>query len=759
MEQNPNNTTLMKKHFPFYFAAFMTLMYVSVNMDAQDLRLREDNIPEILQALTLEEKASLVVGGGMKSMMAGTLGEKGVLVPGAGGTIRPIERLGIPSAVLSDGPAGVRIEPLRKRDKGKTFFATAFPSGTLLASTWNEDIVRKVGQDLGNEALEYGIDVMLGPGMNLHRNPLNGRNFEYYSEDPVVTGKIAAAMIRGMQSNGVGACAKHYALNSQEACRNGNDARADERTIRELYLKGFEIAVKEAAPWTIMSSYNRVNGVWAQSNHWLLTDILRDEWGFDGIVMSDWTGKRNTAEQVAAGNDLMEPGYKSQKKEIIRKVKSGELSEADLDACVERILQFIVKTPRFKGYVYSDAPDLEAHAKTARSAAAEGIVLLKNDGSLPLRGVTRIALFGNTGYKTVAGGTGSGNVHAPYVVNISEALAATGFHLDADIENAYQAYLKKKTKKGGFLAQMLGKSLPKEMEIPDALIRPEKADAALFVIGRQAGEGLDRHIEDDFLLTAAEKAHLEKVHAAFHAQGKPVIVILNTGGAMETASWDSLCDALVALWQPGEEGASALADILSGAVNPSGKLTMTFPLDYMDIPSSSHFPYDYKGSSSMNTMKKYKDKGKENIDFTEFAEGLNVGYRYFCTSGKPVAYPFGFGLSYTTFSYDSLVASRAEDGTVKVSLRVTNTGDVAGKEVVQVYVNDPAPTFFKPELELKAFAKTSLLAPGASEVLEMTIAPYILASFNESTSAWEISARMNILAGASAGDIRLTVEL
>ena len=750
----------MKKLFTTGIIFCLTIMAATIAKTQQnEVKLTEDNIPEIIREMTLKEKATLLVGGGFRSMLAGSLGEKGVLVPGAAGTTRAIERLGIPSVVVSDGPAGVRIEPKRKRDKERTFYATAFPTGTILASTWNTAMVEEVGKAMGNEALEYGIDVLLGPGMNIHRNPLNGRNFEYYSEDPVLTGRMAASMIRGIQSNGVGTSAKHYALNNQETMRNGNDARVDERTARELYLKGFEIAVKESSPWTIMSSYNKVNGEWSQSNKWLLTDVLRDEWGFGGIVMTDWTGKRETDRQVAAGNDLMEPGTKGQIKDIIKKVEKGILTEEEVDACVERMLRFIVKTPRFKGYVYSNAPDLDAHALTAKEAASEGIVLLKNNGLLPFDGISKVSLFGVAAYRSCAGGTGSGNVHAPYVVNLSDALESSGISLDPDLKNLYGEYLARKRKKHGKRAAMLGEGLPEEFPIPSERLGEESSDAAVFVIGRQAGEGGDRTLEDDFLLSETEKNNLRTVYDSFHSKGKKVLVVLNIGGVIETASWDGLCDALIVDWQPGEEGASALADIITGKVSPSGKLPMTFPVDYMDIPSSANFPYDYKGKGSMNAFRKYKDKGRRNVDFTRYEERLDVGYRYFSSKGKTVAYPFGFGLSYTSFSYDEISAEKGEDGFVKVCVKVTNTGDTSGKEAVQIYVNDPSPAFEKPSLELKAFAKTGTLAPGESEVLEMDIPSYILASFNPDTSKWEVPEKIRIMAGASVADIRVETSL
>ncbi|MDE6497439.1 MAG: beta-glucosidase, partial [Muribaculaceae bacterium] len=347
-------------------------------------QLRPDNIDEVLNAMTLEEKAQLLVGGASNFAAAGAVvGGSAETVPGAAGTTAAIPRLGIPATILTDGPAGVRINPTRSGEE-KTYYATAFPIGTLISSTWNTDLAEEVGRAIGNETKEYHCDVILGPGMNLHRNPLCGRNFEYYSEDPLLTGKIAAAYVRGVQSEGAGTSIKHFAVNSQETQRTSVDERVSQRALRELYLKGFEIAVREGKPWTVMASYNAINGTLAQENHDLLTDVLRTDWGYDGMVMTDWIGQRNTGAQVHAGNDLMEPGQAQQSEEIVAKVRSGELALEDVDTSVRRLLEYIVKTPTFNKYAATDAPDLKAHADITRRAANEGIVLLKNNGVLPL---------------------------------------------------------------------------------------------------------------------------------------------------------------------------------------------------------------------------------------------------------------------------------------------------------------------------------------------------------------------------------------
>ena len=392
------------------------------------LTLREDNIEEILKAMTNEEKVSLLVGG------------PGSLVPGAAGYTRGIERLGIPMTVLADGPAGLRIQPKRE-GTDQTFYCTGFPTSTLLASSWDPELVETVTTAMGNEVLEYGVDVLLAPGMNLHRNPLCGRNFEYYSEDPLLSGKMAAAYVRGVQSNGVGTSAKHFAANNQETNRLENDARVSNRALRELYLKNFEIVVKEGKPWTVMSSYNKLNGEYTQQKHGLLTTVLRDEWGFDGIVMTDWGVKDNTVKSAKAGNDLMEPGRQVEIDRILAAVKSGEINQEELDRNVRNMLNYIVKTPHFKGYKFSNKPDLKAHAIMARKAADESIILLKNDNNtLPLKGSEKVALYGLTSVDFVAIGTGSGEVNTAYTVNMQDAMTEAGFTLDQDLAEFYQHY-------------------------------------------------------------------------------------------------------------------------------------------------------------------------------------------------------------------------------------------------------------------------------------------------------------------------------
>lgn len=723
---------------------------------AQVPLLRTDNIDEVLEAMTLEEKAKLLVGGrnvGPRVGGGGMVGVTQILVPGAAGTTQAIPRLGIPATVLADGPAGVRIAPRRANDTD-TYYATGFPVGTALASTWNTDLVERVGQTIGEEVLEYGVDVLLAPGMNIHRSPLCGRNFEYYSEDPVVTGRIAAAYVRGVQSNGVGTSLKHFAANSQETNRTGVNEVMSQRTLREIYLKGFEIAVKEGNPWTVMSSYNKLNGPLTQENRELLTTILRDEWGFQGIVMTDWIGKRNTAAQVQAGNDLMEPGTYLQSEEIVEKVKSGLLPIEEVDICVRRVLEYIVKTPRFKHYRYGNKPDLKAHAAVTRQSATEGMVLLKNDDeTLPLNGAEKIALFGITSYDFIAGGTGSGHVNRPYVIDLMQGLTDAGMELNESLKELYmnyKAYRKSKNEAERAIgARDRGKEVLPEMSLSRTAIdkQAKVADVAVMTLGRQAGEGADRKIEDDFNLTDTERRLLNDICDAFHAEGKRVVVIINTGGVIETASWKSLPDAILLAWQPGQEGGHSVADVLTGKENPSGKLTMTFPVAVMDVPSSLNFPVRLPPAGKAAVR---------NVDYTLHSEGINIGYRYFSTAGKAVSYPFGYGLSYTTFAYSKPAVSAVKDG-FKACVTVTNTGRRAGREVVQLYVTAPRSLIEKPEYELKAFAKTRLLPPGESETLTFEVTDYDLASFDESRSAW-VTDKGSYAVGfaASVDDIRLT---
>ena len=742
------------------------LLLGSVAMFAQP-KLSKDNIDEVIGAMTLEEKATLLVGGGWGSMTAGSMTASATaLVPGAAGTTRPIERLGITPAVLADGPAGLRISPTRDGD-ANTYYCTGFPVGTVMASTWNTDLVQELTTAMGNEVLEYGTDVLLAPGMNLHRNPLCGRNFEYFSEDPFLTGKIGAAYINGVQSNGVGVSVKHYAVNNQEVNRMENDSRVSQRALRELYLKGFELAVKEASPWTVMSSYNKLNGTYTQQSYDLLTTILRDEWGFDGIVMTDWGTKQGTVNAVKAGNDLMEPGAEIEIERIIAAVKAGEITQEELDRNVRNMLEFIVRTPRFNGYKYSDKPDLKAHAELVRKATPEGMVLLENNGALPLKNVKRVALYGTGSYDFIAGGTGSGNVNKPYIRSVAEGLAVNGLEVNKSIQTWYEQYIalaKTNLKNnGGSSGVLLGDPVISEMEVSrDFIEKMEPAtDVAVFTLSRNAGEGGDRYaLDGDWTITGQERELIQTLADVYHAAGKKFIVVLNIGGVIETASWKHIPDAILLAWTSGQEGGYAVADILCGQANPSGKLPMTFPVNYLDIPSSANFPYNYKNvqRGEWDFLWGGPQRQSKNVDYTEYAEGIYVGYRYFQTAGAPVSYPFGYGKSYTTFEYSKPVVKATAEG-FTATVTVKNTGSVAGKEAVQLYVAAPAGGLEKPAYELKGFAKTKELAPGETQTLTINVDKYTLASFNEATSAWETAAgTYKVMFGANAADIRATAD-
>ena len=732
-----------------------------------DPQLGKASLDKVIDAMTIEEKAHLLIGTGM----AGSTGDDPVIgmtqsiVPGAAGTTYPIERLGIPAIVLADGPAGLRINPTREGDD-QTYYCTHFPIGTLLASTWNQELVESVGQSIGNEVLEYGADVLLAPALNIHRNPLCGRNFEYYSEDPVVSGKIAAAYIKGVQSNGVGTSVKHFAVNNQETNRMSNDAQVSPRAIREIYLKGFEIAVKDAAPWTVMSSYNYLNGVYTSENPELLTTVLRDEWGYKGMVMTDWFGGTNTKAQMIAGNDMLQPGRPTQYTDLVELMTSGEIDMAVIDRNIKRILELILQSPKFKGYEYSNKPDLKAHAEVTRQSATEGMVLLKNDANtLPLSAdVKNVALFGNTSYNFIAGGTGSGNVNRAYTVSLLDGLKNVGYTVDESLKAAYDKHIVAEQKRidaavdqNDQFAAFAPKPLPVEMipskkQLKDMVA---KNDVALITIGRTSGEFLDRYIAD-FTLSEAENQLIKVVCDAFHAAGKKVAVVLNIGGAIETASWKAMPDAILCAWQAGQEGGNSVADVLKGNASPSGKLTMTFPVNFEDHASSANFPIDEVANTNIiNNVKTSFDR--KNVDYTVYEEGIYVGYRWFDTKGIEVSYPFGYGLSYTTFEYSNPVIVPGKKETT-VTVDVKNTGNYAGKEVVQLYVTAPKGNLDKPAQELKAFTKTAELQPGETQTVTLVVKNEDLASFDEAQSAWVVDAgTYNFHVGASSRDIKATL--
>ncbi|WP_321424065.1 glycoside hydrolase family 3 C-terminal domain-containing protein [uncultured Bacteroides sp.] len=754
----------MKKHIISTILISGTLVACSPGTP----RLGKSSIDDVIAAMTLEEKAHLVVGTGMEGFSgdSAVVGETKSLVPGAAGTTYPIHRLGIPAVVLADGPAGLRINPKRQGDSA-TYYCTHFPIGTLLASTWNQELVQQVGSAIGNEVLEYGADVLLAPAMNIHRNPLCGRNFEYYSEDPVVAGKIAASYVKGVQSNGVGTSIKHFAANNQESNRMATDARVSPRALREIYLKGFEIAVKEAEPWTVMSSYNYLNGIYTSENLELLTTLLRNEWGYKGMVMTDWFGGKNAIAQMLAGNDLLEPGTPKQLEMIINGVKQGKLSESVLNRNVRRILEMIIKTPRFKGYQYSNKPDLKAHAAVTRQSATEGMVLLKNDNkALPFSAdVKNVALFGCTSYDFIAGGTGSGNVNRAYTVSLLEGLKNAGYIIDNTLKVAYEEHIADENKrntpdKSNKYATFMPLPRPTEKIFSQQMLKEQaaKSDVALITLGRTSGEFLDRK-QNDFNLSKEEQQMLKDICEAFHAAGKKVVIVLNIGGVIETASWKEVPDAILLAWQAGQEGGNSVADVLSGKTSPSGKLPMTFPIKFEDAASSANFPTEGK-MSSMDFTNHGKKKSEVKLwDYSDYEENIYVGYRYFDSFNKEVSYPFGYGLSYTTFQYTNPTL-KTENNVYTVTVNVKNTGQVAGKEIVELYVSAPVNAKLpKPEKELKAFAKTKELKPGETVVVSLKLNATDLASYSEKESAWVVDeGSYKFLIGASSRDIKATLK-
>lgn len=713
-------------------------LLVTVLLAGSPLKLNGDNISQIVKELTTEEKAALLVGSGSKAFDG--VGYTTLYVKGSAGTTHPIERLGIPAIVLADGPAGVRID-----DRP----CTKFPIGTSLASSWNPSLVEEVGKAIGNEVREYGVDVLLAPGINIQRNPLCGRNFEYYSEDPLLAGKIAAGYIRGIQNQGVGTSIKHFAANNQELNRLYLDARVPVRALREIYLRNFEIAIKESDPWTVMTSYNYLNGTLAAENQDLATGVLRNDWGYNGVVMTDWAAGLYSDKMVASGNDMIQPGSDDHYKRLVKSMNDGSLPMATVDTAVTRLLRLIVKCPRFKGYEYSNKPTLEHNASVARKAAEEGIVLLKNDaGSLPLASESKIALFGVASYEMITGGTGAGNVNGSYVIDLKHGLSDAGFGLDKATDEFYKDCLKyerfntrrinSKSDKWFVDAERPGEDLPPSDVLKQAA---KEADKAVITIGRIFGEGKDRLYQFSYLLSNAEMRLIREVSAAFHKEGKKMIVVLDVGGIVDMTAWQDMADAIVVSWLPGCEAGHAIVSVLSGKGTPSGRLPMSIPVSYYDDPTASTMPqiltdkpfnYSFYRPAPAGVTKRYDI---ENIDYVNYREGIYFGYRYYTTNKVSTAYPFGFGLSYTDFKYSGMTVEDTGDDFV-VNMTVENTGSYSGKEVVQIYVKAPGKDMDKPVRELKGFTKTETIAPGQSQTVEIRIPKTLLASYDESRSGW-----------------------
>ena len=642
-----------------------------------------------------------------------TLSEKCAILSGADvWHTRAIERLNVPAITLSDGPSGLRKQAGEGDHLGlnASTLATCMSSSSAVASTWNEQIAQQVGAAIGQEAAAQDVQVLLGPGLNTKRSPLCGRNFEYYSEDPYLAGKMAAAFIRGVQENGVSACPKHYAVNSQEDHRMASDSVLDERTLRELYLTNFEIAVREGHPKTIMTSYNLVNGTYANENTHLVDEILRGEWQFDGAVVTDWGGGNDYTEGVRAGCNLEMPGCGDDSAiQLIEAVKAGRIDEKLVDQRVAELLKLVMETSQARK---QQKTDFDAHHVLAQQAAEEAIVLLKNNNSvLPLAKDAKVAFIGDFVQHPRVQGAGSSMVNAARQDKTLDLLPTY-------FPNCV-----------GYAAGFQRMNVPDEALIVEAEMLAAKADVVVMYLGLTEGyetEGLDRthlHIPDNQI------ALLERVH-----QVNPRIIIVMTAGSAVEMPFIDKCDAMVWAGLGGQAVAGAVLKVLTGDVNPSGKLAESFPLAYEKTPVSAYYPGAEKTS--------------------EYREGIYVGYRYYQTAGVPVRFPFGYGLSYTTFAYTNLVVN---EKTVEFDL--TNTGTVAGAEATQLYISLPGAKVFRPRLELKGFSKV-VLQPGETKRVRIALDDKAFRYFNVKTNRWEIEGgTYQVCVAASAEDIRLTGEL
>ena len=667
-------------------------------LDAAFLMRREkymQNTELLLKKLTLEEKCALLSG-------AETFKTRGM------------PKHGIPQIWLSDGPHGLRKQAGESDHLGlnPSVPATCFPTASAVANSWDAALGEKIGAALGEEAAAQEVSVVLGPGLNMKRNPLCGRSFEYFSEDPYLAGKLAAGYIRGIQSKGVAACPKHFAVNSQETRRMASDSIVDERTLREIYLTGFEIAVKEGHPRSIMSSYNLVNGTYANENKHLLMEILRGEWGFDGAVITDWGGSNDHALGVKNGSTLEMPAPGGDSvRELLAAVESGKISESDIDARLSELLPLVFDTKA----ALDAAPrefDAAAHHALARRAAEESLVLLKNEGSLlPLAAGTKVAVIGDFAKNPRYQGAGSSMVNSTQVDVLLDKL------IDSELNViGYQQ---------GF--DRHGK--------PDAALQKSacelatQADTVILCMGLDEiaeSEGLDR----SNLRLAQNQVDLQQAVAAVNPK---IVVVLYSGSVVETP-WLDNCQALLYAALGGQAGAGAVANALTGKVNPCGKLAETWPLAYADVPSAADF------ATRRKTV--------------EYREGLYIGYRYFTTAEKAVRFPFGYGMSYTTFAYSDMAAD--EQG---VSLTVTNTGSVAGTEIVQLYVAKKNSELFRPAKELKGFARVTL-APGEKQRITIMLDDKAFRFWNVKANRWEIEGgEYELLVGASVEDIRLCEKI
>ena len=658
------------------------------------------DIQSIVAQMTLEEKAALSIGASKWTTVA-------------------FERLGVPEMIVSDGPHGVRRVEDIHAVAAESLPATCFPTASCLASTWNAELIRNMGEALAEECIALNVDVLLGPGVNMKRSPLGGRNFEYFSEDPYLAGEMAASLINGVQSKGVGTSLKHYAANSQEFQRFSISAEIDERTLREIYLPAFEKAVKQAQPWTVMCSYNKINGTFGSEHYHLLTEILKNEWGFEGLVVSDWGAVRDRVAALKGGLDLEMPGPQARRiNEVVAAVRSGELDEAVLNESVRRILQIVFKakeTPKKGNF------DAEAHHELARQVAAEGMVLLKNNGLLPLKGQQRITVIGTSAEHAHFQGGGSSHINATKVDAPFEALKARAGNAELTYAPGYPA----------------DNSFRQEM-IDQAVTLARAADVAVLYIALPSfkeSEGYDRR---DLDLTDQQVALIQAV-----ASVQPnTVVVLNNGAPVAMSAWIDNVAAVLEGWMMGQAGGAAIADVLFGKVNPCGKLAETFPLKLSDTPAHINWP----GGAGV----------------VRYGEGLFIGYRYYDAKQMPVLFPFGYGLSYTTFAYSNAKVSAKNfkdvDG-LTVTVDVTNTGKVAGKEIVQIYVHDQQAALVRPEKELKGFAKVEL-QPGETKTVSIKLDFRAFAYYHPEYNQWITEdGDFDILIAASAADIRQTLTV
>ena len=653
----------------------------------------------------------------------------------------PVSEAGVEAIMLSDGPHGLRKQPGRTDHAGlrDSLPATCFPTASALGSSWDTELAREVGAALGAEARAQDIAVVLGPGVNIKRHPLCGRNFEYYSEDPHLSGALAAALVEGLQSQQVGGCVKHFAANNQETDRMRVSAEVDERTLREIYFPAFERVVTTAGPWLVMCSYNKVNGEYASQHRWLLTDVLRGEWGFDGLVVSDWGAVHDRVAALRAGLDLeMPPKLGVSDRAIVAAVTAGDLDEAVLDQAAGRVLRLVHRARRRE----PAALDAEAHHALARRAAAQSMVLLKNEGVLPLRDTAgrTVAVIGEFARTPRFQGAGSSQVNPTRVdVPLDELAAAlpgaalrfaAGYHIGEAPGDSGDA-------PGG------SGDAPADAGLADeAVSAATGADVILAFLGlppAEESEGFDRAHMD---LPAAQTSLLARLAEA--VPGTPIVVVLCNGGAVRTSTWDHAASAVLECWLAGQATGSAVADVLTGAVNPSGRLAETIPLRLADCPAYLNFP------------------GEEG--HVRYGEGVFVGYRGYDALDRPVAYPFGHGLSYCTFSYQHLqitCTGAADTGDLAVTVRctITNTGSHAGQEVVQVYVGDPAAAVARPPRELKAFAKIGLEA-GAEREVTFVLTARDLSYWSAAHRRWVLErGEFRISVGASSRDIRLAQDI